>query len=336
MTRRALSWILLVAAAGCATAGLGERAEAIRGEATQARQAGALRCAPRELALAEANVSLAEADLTDGRSALAEEHLRLAELGARRALDLSRACGGAQVAVAAEPPPAAKAAPRPDAAASKDSDGDGIPDEIDRCPLDPEDRDGFQDEDGCPDADNDQDGIVDRMDACPNEPGPIENRGCPVTKAEADRDGDGVPDRLDRCPDQVGPPPDGCPRKYSMVEVKRERIVIRQQVHFATGQAQVLPDSFELLGQVVQVLNDFPRMRVSIEGHTDAVGTEAANLKLSQRRAEAVRAWLLGKGIAPARLEAAGFGPTRPMASNVTARGREQNRRTEFRIVSLE
>jgi outer membrane protein OmpA-like peptidoglycan-associated protein len=296
---RAVTAALALLLAGCATTAL-ERAAAIRADAERARKGGALACAPRELALAEANVSLAEADLSDGRSGLAEEHLRLAELGARRALELSRRC--APVAVRTEPPPAPPREKAPP-------------------PADP---------------DTDHDGVVDRVDACPREPGPVENRGCPVRAAEEDRDHDGVPDRLDRCPDQVGPSPDGCPRKYTMVEVKRERIVIRQQVRFATGRSKVLPDSFALLGQVAQVLQDFPRMRVSIEGHTDSVGGEAANLKLSQQRAEAVRAWLVAKGIAPARLQAAGFGPTRPMASNGTARGREQNRRTEFRIVALE
>jgi outer membrane protein OmpA-like peptidoglycan-associated protein len=244
---------------------------------------------------------------------------------------------------------------------AKDTDGDGVPDDIDRCPLDPEDKDGFQDEDGCPDPDNDGDGIVDRADACPNEPGPLESRGCPVL----DRDGDGVPDaedgcpdvagpkenggcpdgdrdndgtvdRLDRCPDKFGPPPDGCPRLYTLLEVKKEKIEIKQQVHFATAKFRVLPDSFPLLAQVAQVLADFPKMRVSIEGHTDNVGGEAANMRLSQRRAEAVRDHLVSKGISPARLEAVGYGPTKPIASNKTARGKAQNRRTEFRIVGNE
>jgi OOP family OmpA-OmpF porin len=118
--------------------------------------------------------------------------------------------------------------------------------------------------------------------------------------------------------------------------VKKDRIVIKQQVHFATGAWLVLPDSFALLNQVVAVLNDFPKMRISIEGHTDNVGTEAFNMRLSQKRAEAVRSYLTQKGIAPDRLEATGYGPTRPIASNKTAMGRSQNRRTEFRIVSLE
>jgi OmpA-OmpF porin, OOP family len=241
----------------------------------------------------------------------------------------------------------------------KDSDGDGIPDDIDRCPLDPEDFDGFQDEDGCPDPDNDGDGIVDKIDACPNTPGPIENRGCPVM----DRDGDGVPDDQDRCPDQPGPKelqgcpdrdhdgipdiddkcpdvpgvaPDGCPKKYTLVEVKKDRIAIKQQVHFASAKWKVLPDSFPLLDQVAQVIKDFPRMRVSVEGHTDTVGAETMNMKLSQARAEDVRAYLVKKGIAAERLEAIGFGPTKPIASNKVESGRAKNRRTEFRIVSME
>jgi outer membrane protein OmpA-like peptidoglycan-associated protein len=118
--------------------------------------------------------------------------------------------------------------------------------------------------------------------------------------------------------------------------VHRERIDIKQQVHFATAKFRVLPDSFPLLNQVVQVLRDFEKMRISIEGHTDIVGTEAANMRLSQRRAEAVLDYLISKGISPERLEAVGYGPTKPVASNKTASGRARNRRTEFRIVGLE
>jgi OOP family OmpA-OmpF porin len=387
VTRRAAMAALLLAAVGCAAGGkLRQNAEVIRADVDRAKRSGAMRCAPRELALAESNVDIAETEIADGRGTRAEEHLRVAEMSAKRALELSRACGSTQVTIRKDLPGGAVVIEKTDrdhdgvpdlhdrcpevpgrrelqgcpdtdgdgvtdaedacpkepgsreargCPIAKDSDGDGIPDEIDRCPLDPEDRDGFQDEDGCPDPDDDRDGIVDRVDACPNDPGPIERRGCPADQ-EGDRDGDGVPDRLDQCPDQLGPAPEGCPRKYSLVEVKRERIVIRQQVHFATARSEVMPDSLELLGQVAQVLNDFPRMRVSIEGHTDSVGAEAANMRLSQRRADAVRVHLASKGIAADRLEAIGFGPTRPVASNGTARGRAQNRRTDFRIVALE
>ncbi len=379
---------VLLAATGCATGGkLRQTAEGIRADVERARRSGAARCAPRELALAESNVNLAESEMSYGYGVRAEEHLRAAELAAKRALELSRTCGPTQVTIRKDPPAGTVVIEKtdrdhdglpdledrcPDAPgrrelkgcpdadgdgvtdaedacpkeagpagsrgcpAARDSDKDGIPEDIDRCPLDPEDRDGFQDEDGCPDPDDDQDGIVDRVDACPNDPGPIERRGCPAPEQEADKDGDGVPDAADRCADQPGPAPEGCPKQYSLVEVKRERIVIRQQVHFATGQARVLPDSGELLGQVARVLKDFPRMRVSIEGHTDAAGGEAANMRLSQRRAEAVREQLVARGIAADRLEAIGFGSTRPVASNGTARGREQNRRTEFRIVTTE
>jgi outer membrane protein OmpA-like peptidoglycan-associated protein len=215
---------------------------------------------------------------------------------------------------------------------AKDTDADGTPDDIDRCPQDPEDKDGFQDEDGCPDADNDQDGIVDAMDACPVAAGPLDNKGCP----DPDADADGFVDRKDACPDQPGIAPDGCPKRYSLVEVKAERIEIKQQVFFASAKYRVLPRSFALLDQVAQVLKDNPAMRISIEGHTDNVGGRQANVKLSQRRAEAVKAYLVRKGIDPARLEAKGFGPTKPIASNKTAKGKAKNRRTEFRIVARE
>jgi outer membrane protein OmpA-like peptidoglycan-associated protein len=96
-----------------------------------------------------------------------------------------------------------------------DRDGDGIPDDEDKCPDEPEDFDDFEDEDGCPDPDNDKDGIPDVDDLCPNEPGPKENRGCPLAK-DLDRDGDGIPDAVDKCPDEPEDfdgyqDDDGCP-----------------------------------------------------------------------------------------------------------------------------
>ena len=167
-------------------------------------------------------------------------------------------------------------------------------------------------------------------------PGPGRPQGEPAAARTPTRDHDGVVDRLDKCPDEPGLPPDGCPKKYTLVEIKKDRIVIKQQVHFASAKYKVLPDSFTLLDEVALVLRDYPAMRVSVEGHTDSVGAEAMNMKLSQARAEAVQAYLVKKGIAEERLEAIGFGPTKPIASNKTEPGRTQNRRTEFRIVSVE
>lgn len=214
---------------------------------------------------------------------------------------------------------------------AKDSDGDGLPDEIDRCPLDPEDQDGFQEEDGCPDPDDDGDGVVDRVDACPHEPGPVERSGCPAL----DPDGDGVAEPDDRCPDRAGVAPDGCPRAYRLLEVRSGWIALREPVRFG-ARDDLLPSSAVLLDELAQALRDAPRLRVAVEVHTDATGDAAANARLSQARAEAVRAALVERGIAPERVEAAGFGGSRPVASNKTARGRAQNRRTEIRIVAVE
>jgi outer membrane protein OmpA-like peptidoglycan-associated protein len=373
--------------AACAAGGkLTKTAESVKVDVEKARKSGAARCAPRELAAAEANLEFGLDEIDQGNASEASSHLKKAESSVKRALEMSKTCGPAQVTIRPSTPPPPKKAvviekvdtdhdgvpdledrcpdvpglpqfqgcpdtdgdgiPDIDDACptqpgtkenngcpvAKDTDGDGIPDDIDRCPLDPEDFDGFQDEDGCPDPDNDGDGIVDKVDACPNTPGPFENRGCPVM----DRDGDGIPDSEDKCPDVPGVPPDGCPKKYTLVEVKKDVIAIKQQVHFASAKWKVLPDSFALLDQVAQVLKDYPVMKVSIEGHTDTVGAEAMNMKLSQARAEEVRAYLVKKGVAPERLEAIGYGPTRPIASNKTEPGRAKNRRTEFRIKALE
>ncbi|MGE6761436.1 Ig-like domain-containing protein [Corallococcus interemptor] len=202
---------------------------------------------------------------------------------------------GASTAALALPPP------------SSDTDGDGIPDAEDRCPTAAEDKDGFEDEDGCPDPDNDKDGIPDTADLCPLEAEVI----------------NGVKDD------------DGCPDKgASKVRLEGSRIVILDKVYFATGKDVILARSFPLLSQVASVLRTHPELElVRVEGHTDSQGDDAKNLDLSQRRASTVRGWLVKNGIAPERLEAVGHGETKPVDSNDTAKGRENNRRVEFNVL---
>ncbi|MFP2934765.1 OmpA family protein, partial [Pyxidicoccus sp. 3LG] len=190
-----------------------------------------------------------------------------------------------------------------------DSDGDGLLDADDRCPKAPEDVDGFEDADGCPEADNDRDGIPDAVDACPLEAEVI----------------NGVKDD------------DGCPDKgESKVRMDAGRILILDKVHFATGKDVILAKSFPLLQQVASVLKANPELeQVRVEGHTDDQGAEAANLDLSQRRANNVKAFLVNAGIAAERLEAVGHGEAKPVDTNATAKGRENNRRVEFNIVKV-
>ena len=222
---------------------------------------------------------------------------------------------------------------------AKDTDRDAVPDDIDRCPIDAEDLDGFQDEDGCPETDDDHDGIVDRSDACPNTPGPMERRGCPAIDRDPDArdaDGDRVPVPDDRCPERMGPRPDGCPRRATFVDVRPERIALGRPIAFIGAGARLSRSSFPLLDELVQVLTDFPRMRLAIEVHTAAAVDAKAGLRLTRRRADAVRDYLVAKGIAPDRLEAVGLGSTRPIASNKTERGRALNRRVELRVLRVE
>jgi outer membrane protein OmpA-like peptidoglycan-associated protein len=118
------------------------------------------------------------------------------------------------------------------------------------------------------------------------------------------------------------------------VEVKKERLEIKDRIQFATGKATLLPTSYPLLDDVAQALKTHEEVaRVQIEGHTDSQGAATANKKLSQGRAESVRTYLVGKGVAPERLEAKGYGEDRPIADNGTPAGREANRRVEFTIV---
>ena len=181
-----------------------------------------------------------------------------------------------------------------------DTDGDGLLDPDDKCPTQPEDKDGFEDADGCPDPDNDKDGVLDAADKCPNDPGPPDN--------------------------------DGCPKKYEHIVVTQEKIELKQKIFFDTNKATIQARSFGLLDEIASVLKSRPTMTVRIEGHTDSRGKHEHNMQLSQRRAESVRQHLVGLGIDISRMEAKGYGPDQPLETNKTAAGREKNRRVEFFI----
>lgn len=212
-----------------------------------------------------------------------------------------------------------------------DKDGDGIPDDVDQCPDVAEDKDGFEDIDGCPDYDNDKDGIYDAQDQCPNQPedrdGFQDVDGCP----ELDNDKDGILDVSDACvnnPETMNgyKDTDGCPDEKPQ-EIK-QTLVLRG-VNFKTASAELLPESFYVLEQVYNSLEAYPNVRVEIGGHTDDQGTNEYNLALSYDRAKSVMEYLVMRGINKDRIVARGYGEDRPVAENTTAEGRSKNRRVE-------
>ncbi|OJT25164.1 thrombospondin [Archangium sp. Cb G35] len=213
----------------------------------------------------------------------------------------------------------------------RDADQDGIEDAADKCPTEA----GPANRQGCPVRDADKDGIEDAADRCPTEAGLPELRGCPAK----DTDGDTVADHLDNCPAEKGVPTNaGCPvQQKQMVAIQKGKLEIKEQVFFATGKAIIQPRSFKMLDQVAKILQQHPEVdKMVIEGHTDNRGNAEANRKLSLARAEAVKGYLVSKGVEPSRLEAQGFGPDRPIDSNKTEKGRASNRRVEFIIVTPE
>jgi outer membrane protein OmpA-like peptidoglycan-associated protein len=224
-----------------------------------------------------------------------------------------------------------------------DRDHDGVPDAKDKCPDQPEDTDGFEDTDGCPDPDNDKDGIPDERDECIDQPevmnGFQDNDGCP--DEPPDRDHDGIPDARDKCPDVPEnyngfEDTDGCPDKgTALVKVTDDGIQILQRVEFATSSDKITGNtSFKVLDAVVGAMKGHPEIfLVEVAGHTDNVGDAATNKALSQKRADAVLAYIVGKGIDKNRLQAKGYGPDAPIADNKTGLGRQKNRRVEFNIL---
>lgn len=220
----------------------------------------------------------------------------------------------------------------PDEAGSKelngcpDKDNDGIKDKEDECP----DEAGAKELNGCPDKDND--GIKDKDDRCPEQAGSIELKGCP------DKDGDKVADIDDKCPDVAGLPElQGCPPAKNEVVLTKEEIETLKEafdnLEFETGKSIIKNTSFESLSELSDVLKKRTQYKLEISGHTDNVGIAATNLQLSKDRANAIKNFLVKKGIPANRLVAQGFGQTKPIGDNKTDKGRQKNRRVEMKII---
>jgi len=255
----------------------------------------------------------------------------------------------------------------------RDRDKDKIPDHLDKCPAKPEDPDGFEDDDGCPDPDNDQDGILDARDKCPNQAedrdGFQDKDGCP----ENDNDGDGIPDAQDKCPDDAedkdgfedddgcpdkdndgdGIPDatdkcpnvpedrnqveddDGCPEGGRSKKLTGDKIDLKgKRVAFYRKTAVLKPESKKVLDRVANLIRSVTNVRLyRIEAHTDGRQGARRNLRLSRRRALVVRAYLVSRGAPTGKLSTAGYGEAFPIATNRTKKGRKKNRRVEFIIV---
>ncbi len=186
-----------------------------------------------------------------------------------------------------------------------DADEDGVVGERDQCPAEAEDREGFEDDDGCPDPDNDQDSHADASDECPQE-------------AETDN---GFEDD-DGCPDEV-------PARVA------EYIGVIEGIRFGNASARIQgARTRQILDQAAAILQEYPSVHIRISGHTDARGSLARNMAMSRARADAVKWYLVDKGIEHTRLLTMGYGPEQPIADNDTAEGRARNRRIEFELLS--
>jgi len=210
-----------------------------------------------------------------------------------------------------------------------DKDGDGVPDGKDTCADTP--KGATVDEKGCP-SDSDGDGVLDGLDRCADTPkgAKVDDKGCPI-----DSDHDGVFDGLDDCPDTPhGTEVDekGCPivvKAPPLFEMEKKKLVL-EGVNFETNMAEITAESAPVLDAVAASLNDWPEVRVEIGGHTDSSGSRSHNLDLSQRRADAVKAYLVARGVEESRLMAKGYGEGSPIADNNTSEGKAKNRRVEL------
>lgn len=361
---------LAFASTGCSTgAKLRGQSKEVKAM-TQSIDQRAYRCAPRELALAKAHQEFGDYELSQGNFVRAKKHLITAETNVRLADRLSdfEECRDTSVAMVVETTPKAKiveAAPTP-----TDKDGDGLLDEKDACPEQPEDFDSYQDDDGCPETDNDQDGILDESDSCPDVQedvdGFADSDGCPEFDndvdgiadindgcrdqpedydgyqdddgcPDTDNDGDSIADVLDQCINEAedydnDQDEDGCFDETRKIKITENKIELEEKIFFKLNKATILPVSYPLLDEVVDVLEKNPTIHIRIEGHTDSKGKARYNKKLSDKRATSVRTYLMNKGIDPERLESVGYGEEQPIEDNSTEAGRAANRRVEIHI----
>ncbi|GEQ84955.1 cell envelope biogenesis protein OmpA [Patiriisocius marinistellae] len=207
-----------------------------------------------------------------------------------------------------------------------DTDGDGIADPQDACPT----VAGPASMNGCPDADGD--GITDADDACPNEAGPRANKGCPWP----DTDGDGVLDKDDDCPTVVGTVANkGCPEVVEpevTVEIIKQLNDYSKTILFDLGKSTIRQESYAVLQNIKDIMEEYPSANFVIEGHTDSQGSDSLNERLSNARAASVRTYLTTLGMSGARLTSIGYGESRPIATNKTKAGRQQNRRVNISL----
>lgn len=204
-----------------------------------------------------------------------------------------------------------------------DSDGDGVYDGLDDCPGTAREAIGKVDIHGCP-VDSDFDGIADYLDQCPNNPvgAQVDQNGCPI-----DSDADGVPDGLDNCPNTLyGVPVD----KFGCIDLGMLSEPMVLNINYPAGSFEIDPFTKDKLKQLARVLNFVSDIKLEINGYTDNIGTTVNNQKLSEKRANRVRDFLLTQGIATERMKVFGRGETNFIATNDTAEGRAKNRRIEI------
>ncbi len=205
-----------------------------------------------------------------------------------------------------------------------DKDGDGVVDRMDKCP----DVKGLEVLQGCPDTDKDSDGINDLLDKCPTVKGLKELNGCP----DGDRDGDGIMNLVDKCPDVKGfPETQGCPRLETQ-EVK-ELAEAFENLKFKKASPEITGESYASLYKLANIMTKKPNYILEVKGHTDNTGTKTGNLTLSRSRAEAVKKYLVSKGVKAERITTEGFGDTQPLNDNKTEAERAQNRRVELILI---
>ncbi len=208
-----------------------------------------------------------------------------------------------------------------------DADKDGVYNGIDQCPNTP--MGATVDAKGCP-SDSDSDGVDNGIDQCPNTPAgaKVDAKGCPM-----DSDGDGVADYMDKCPNTpagIKVNAEGCPILFD----PGKTAVVLQGVNFATNSAVLDETDTSTLDKVANFVQYNPSgYRLEVAGYTDATGSRAHNMRLSQQRAEAVVKYLVSKGVPAGMLQAKGYGPDFPIDTNATAAGRTNNRRVELKQI---